>query len=278
MKARRLLTRSDDIWVIRGHFKRIDQSSAGDTERRSESPILSCCAGHRGIRKFAISYPSLTVTNVPCLVDVLLVLGHEKLTIDLDRLFSPRGVRVLRIPKSGGAVDLDDTYRQTAQAFHIRSYFYGEPSVPKEISGLVGRTTALETGLSPYSFQIGWETLIVLRIGEGELDILGVIGTKLIWWAYRECRAVQRITDRVIAHPLPNEAHTCRPIWSSPRGATAKYCVGYRCYTSGRPVEDGQARGEGESEGERGEEGGGQDGRGRRRGEGGGWRGGRGGR
>ena len=100
-------------------------------------------------------------------VDVLLVLGHEKLTIDLDRLLSPRGVRVLRIPKSGGAVDLDDTFRQNSQAFQIRAYFYGEPSLPKEISNLVGRSVARETGLSPYSFQIGWETLTILRVGEG---------------------------------------------------------------------------------------------------------------
>lgn len=74
---------------------------------------------------------------------------------------------MLRIPKSGGAVDLDDNYRQIAQAFQVRSYFYGEPSLPKEIAGLVGRTVGLETGLSPYSFQIGWETLTILRVGEG---------------------------------------------------------------------------------------------------------------
>ena len=100
-------------------------------------------------------------------VDVLLVIGHEKLTIDLDRLFSPRGVRVVRIPKSGGAVDLDDAFRQTVQAFQTRSYFYGEPSIPKQIAGLIGRSVGRETELSPYSFQIGWETLTIVRVGEG---------------------------------------------------------------------------------------------------------------
>ncbi|CAD6578790.1 MAG: Cleavage polyadenylation factor subunit clp1 [Tremellales sp. Tagirdzhanova-0007] len=110
---------------------------------------------------------SLLAQAIECFeIDVLLVLGHEKLTIDLDRLLSPRGVRVLRIPKSGGAVDLDDTFRQSSQAFQIRAYFYGEPSLPKEISSLVGRSVARETGLSPYSFQIGWETLTILRVGE----------------------------------------------------------------------------------------------------------------
>jgi hypothetical protein len=83
-------------------------------------------------------------------VDILFVVGHEKLTIDLTRLFPH--VRVIRIPKSGGA------------------YFYGEPSLPKELGGLMGRMIAMEQGLSPYSFQIGFETLTVIRVGEGESE------------------------------------------------------------------------------------------------------------
>jgi len=120
---------------------------------------------HLEVRSTLKPRPSLSLTHRT--VDVLLVLGHEKLTIDLTRLFSPREVRVIRVPKSGGAVDLDDNFRQVVQSFQVRTYFYGEPSLPKEISGLVGRSMAIEAGLSPYSFQIGWETLVVLRVGEG---------------------------------------------------------------------------------------------------------------
>lgn len=94
------------------------------------------------------------------------MVGHEKLTIDLTRLFPH--VRVIRIPKSGGAVDLDDTFREISHAWAVRSYFYGEPSLPKELGGLMGRMIAMEQGLSPYSFQIGFETLTVIRVGEGE--------------------------------------------------------------------------------------------------------------
>ena len=64
-------------------------------------------------------------------------------------------------------MDLDDTFRQIAAAMQVRSYFYGEPKLPTEITSLIGRKVALEGGLSPYSFQIGWETLTVLRVGEG---------------------------------------------------------------------------------------------------------------
>jgi polyribonucleotide 5'-hydroxyl-kinase len=34
----------------------------------------------------------------------------------------------------------------------------------------MGRMIAMEQGLSPYSFQIGFETLTVIRVGEGESD------------------------------------------------------------------------------------------------------------
>lgn len=100
------------------------------------------------------------------LVDTLIVVGHEKLTIDLTRMFS--GLRVVRIPKSGGAVDLDDGYRQILAAQQVRGYFYGEPTLPKHLESLSGRMVGLENGLSPYSFQIGWETLTIIRVGEGE--------------------------------------------------------------------------------------------------------------
>ena len=93
------------------------------------------------------------------------MIGHEKLSIDLTRLFP--SVQIVRIPKSGGVVDLDDSYRQIVSAQQVRGYFYGEPELPKEISGLSGRMVGLEGHLSPYSFQIGWETLTILRVGEG---------------------------------------------------------------------------------------------------------------
>ena len=93
------------------------------------------------------------------------MIGHEKLSIDLTRLFP--SVQIVRIPKSGGVVDLDDSYRQIVSAQQVRGYFYGEPELPKEINGLSGRMVGLEGHLSPYSFQIGWETLTILRVGEG---------------------------------------------------------------------------------------------------------------
>ncbi|EIW67326.1 hypothetical protein M231_02531 [Tremella mesenterica] len=98
-------------------------------------------------------------------IDVIVVIGHEKLTIDLLRLL-PSSIKVLRLPKSGGVVDNDDTYRELVHAFQVRCYFYGEPPISKTIQALRGESVPRELGLTPYSFQIGWETLIVLRVGE----------------------------------------------------------------------------------------------------------------
>lgn len=64
-------------------------------------------------------------------------------------------------------VDVDDTYREIVHAAQVRSYFYGEPALPANLSKLVGRTVPLGISLSPYSFQIGWDTLHILRVGEG---------------------------------------------------------------------------------------------------------------
>ncbi|WRT68306.1 uncharacterized protein IL334_005282 [Kwoniella shivajii] len=101
-------------------------------------------------------------------IDTILVIGHEKLHIDLSRLPSlqSRAVNVIRIPKSGGVVDLDDAQKELVQSFQIRTYFYGEPILPKEISGLMGKMVGFDGSLNPYSFQIGWDTLVVLRVGE----------------------------------------------------------------------------------------------------------------
>lgn len=101
-------------------------------------------------------------------IDTIIIIGHEKLHIDLSRLplVQSRQLNVIRIPKSGGAVDLDDHDRETAHLFQVRTYFYGEPPLPPQISSLVGKMVSLDFELSPYSFQIPWSRLVVLRVGE----------------------------------------------------------------------------------------------------------------
>ncbi|TXT15651.1 hypothetical protein VHUM_00154 [Vanrija humicola] len=112
-------------------------------------------------------YPLLTQAVEAFEVDIVLVIGQEKLTVELGRLLESRGVKVIQIPKSGGVVDVDDSYREIVHAAQVRSYFYGEPALPANLGKLMGRTVPLGISLSPYSFQIGWDTLHILRVGEG---------------------------------------------------------------------------------------------------------------
>lgn len=42
--------------------------------------------------------------------------------------------------------------------------------MPSQLEGLMGKAVPRGLALTPYSFQIGWETLSVLRVGEGEFD------------------------------------------------------------------------------------------------------------
>ncbi|TIC33855.1 hypothetical protein E3Q10_00581 [Wallemia mellicola] len=96
-------------------------------------------------------------------VDVLLVIGHEKLYIEMQRLqktLDPKigqNLKVLKVPKSGGAVETDDAYRSRVQAGQIKSFFYGNLSNPSDEQ------------LSPQSMTIKIDNLKVFRITEDKV-------------------------------------------------------------------------------------------------------------
>ncbi|KAI3625762.1 hypothetical protein CBS9595_001123 [Malassezia furfur] len=78
-------------------------------------------------------------------VDMIVVLGHEKLNLELSKIFAadPAGsaIQIVKMPKSGGKL----------QDLQIRSYFYGmQPAIPKDIgSGEAEEGTALYGGRAP---------------------------------------------------------------------------------------------------------------------------------
>lgn len=183
------------------------------------------------------------------------MIGHEKLSLEIDRIFSPRQIQTIRFPKSGGVVDLDETAHQIIQAFQVRTYFYGPPSLPKSVTGLSGRMVALvgEMGLSPYSFQIGWETLHILRVGEGECPFCAisvrdvfcrgrdeVAGTRPqesgrtadTTNPHRKRRSFIRLTSWIISYPLPNSTHQSGSLRTSARRSTTQHRASTSCHRS----------------------------------------------
>lgn len=91
------------------------------------------------------------------IVNVLLTLGSERLYSDLLKRFPTshlppdEQIHILRLPKSGGCVDRDDTYMRLVRQQHIRTYFFGTKRSP----------------LSPHTLGVEWEGLGVLRMGDG---------------------------------------------------------------------------------------------------------------
>jgi len=90
-------------------------------------------------------------------INVLIVVGSEKLYVDMSRLMSTsRSVQVVRVPKSGGASDPDHPYRRRVWDRQIRAHFHGGPPLA---SGM----------LSPWSIKVKFEDLSIYRMGSDTL-------------------------------------------------------------------------------------------------------------
>ncbi|WFD18330.1 polynucleotide 5'-hydroxyl-kinase [Malassezia caprae] len=114
-------------------------------------------------------------------VDTVIVVGHDKLNLELTRIYAnnPTGSapQIVKIPRSGGAVEVDEVYQQKLHDLQIRSYFYGMPlGRPRELgnSGETGMAAALGLdeplggvpSLNPYSSTIPFDLLKIYRIGQ----------------------------------------------------------------------------------------------------------------
>lgn len=97
-------------------------------------------------------------------MDVILVLGHEKLNIELARALP--GTKVVKIPKSEGVVELDQLYDDRVEALQIHNYFYGTPAQPGT-GGMEGLGDVPD--LRAFSSTLGLDLLEVYRVGQGKL-------------------------------------------------------------------------------------------------------------
>ena len=85
-------------------------------------------------------------------VTVIVVLGHERLYNDMVRRYSDKsGIAVVKLARSGGAVELGDAYVQQLQNYRTKQYFYGE----------------LKNVLSPVSRTLDFKNIKVYRLAEG---------------------------------------------------------------------------------------------------------------
>jgi len=118
-------------------------------------------------------YPLLKLAVDAFNVNTVVVVGHERLHVEMQRLFgthvSPNPtVSVIKVPKSGGVVELDQSYRERIHAHQLRTYFYGTPTyLPKGMkeSDLGSEGAVVDTTLAPYSSVVSFDDLVIYRIG-----------------------------------------------------------------------------------------------------------------
>jgi polyribonucleotide 5'-hydroxyl-kinase len=112
-------------------------------------------------------------------VNMIVVIGNEKLTVEMQKLFSEQAypshrVTVLKIPRSPGVADLDPAYKERIQGYQLRNYFYGAPlQLPEELSGQstgnlkLGGEASMDLTLSPHSTVLSFDDIHIYRIGQG---------------------------------------------------------------------------------------------------------------
>jgi len=91
---------------------------------------------------------------------VLLILGSERLHSDLSRRFAQLStpedpITILRLTKSGGCVDRDESYMRQVRQAQIRSYFFGNAKTP----------------LSPHTQVVDADSLAVFRMDDSEFPL-----------------------------------------------------------------------------------------------------------
>ena len=85
-------------------------------------------------------------------ISAIVVLGHERLYNDMDRRYKDKPeVSVVKLSRSGGAVEVSEAYLQQLQDYVTKQYFYGE----------------YKNGLSPVSRTMDFKNIKVYRIQEG---------------------------------------------------------------------------------------------------------------
>jgi polyribonucleotide 5'-hydroxyl-kinase len=86
-------------------------------------------------------------------VTVIVVLGHERLFNDIARRFGDKSrVAVMKLARSGGAVEVNDNYLEQTQNYITKKYFYGE----------------MKNILSPVSRTLDFKTVKVFRLAQGK--------------------------------------------------------------------------------------------------------------
>lgn len=99
------------------------------------------------------------VQPVLVIVNVIIVLGSERLSSDMSRKFNGQKtstddtitvITVIKLDKSGGCVDRDEAYLKQSRQAQIREYFFGDSKIT----------------LSPHTQQVDFNQLTIYKVAE----------------------------------------------------------------------------------------------------------------
>ena len=105
-----------------------------------------------------------TVTDDDNLVNVLVVVGSEKIYSDMSRRFNGQkngtdeNITVIKLDSSGGNVARDEEYLRRYRQAQVREYFFGDP----------------KNTLSPHTQQIDFGQVNIYKIADGKSSPLGI--------------------------------------------------------------------------------------------------------
>ncbi|KAF9053057.1 Pre-mRNA cleavage complex II protein Clp1-domain-containing protein [Panaeolus papilionaceus] len=117
-------------------------------------------------------------------INVIVVVGHEKLLVEMKRTYGST-ITVVKVPKSGGVVEVEDAYRRRVHNYQVHTYMYGQvirppPGIP---DGLFGGEQIHDLVLSPLSTVINFGDLQFYRIGSDTMaptDVLPIGATRSV--------------------------------------------------------------------------------------------------
>ncbi|KAH3685079.1 hypothetical protein WICPIJ_003956 [Wickerhamomyces pijperi] len=109
-----------------------------------------------------VDTPPLGLKNIDLIQDivsdfeisVIVVVGNERLFIDLRKKFNGR-LSLVKIPKSAGVVEIDDAFKRKLQQRAIREYFHGTASTP----------------LSPYTANVDYKYIKAYKPASGNTSV-----------------------------------------------------------------------------------------------------------
>jgi polyribonucleotide 5'-hydroxyl-kinase len=102
-----------------------------------------------------VDSPPLSINDIQLIEDIIsdfeinvvIVVGNERLFIDVKKKLAKETLNIIKVPKSGGCVEKDEVFQRKIQQRTVREYFYGNS----------------KTVLSPYTVHVDFTVVNVYK-------------------------------------------------------------------------------------------------------------------